>query len=333
MESTPKSNPSETSITAIVTTYDRPKLARRAIRSVLAQVHTPTEILVVEDGTDSGVEAWLERGKHSTVQYIRHDRNKGLAAARNTGLERASGDYIAYLDDDDQWHRDRLKKQVALLQQLPRDQRDQVGVVYSLHETKYPDGTIVSSEGNCNEGQLRDAIVKQEKLTTPPSSFLFRMTALKNIGGFDEQLSSSIDHDIWMALADAGYHAYYVDEPLVINSKEGHDSMVTDSAPRIKGVLQFAEKWRPVFQKWVGDRRGVEFIDRYVARVLAQLSGEKAGKGEWREAIDVCLRSFKYSVPVGQNVRLQVDRICRGVARRLLSRSIRRRIKAALNLE
>jgi hypothetical protein len=165
---------------------------------------------------------------------------------------------------------------------------------------------------------LKEAILQQGELTTPPSSFLFKTAALIEIGGFDENLQSSIDHDIWMALADADYHAYYVDEPLVINSKEGHESMVTDGSHRVQGVLQFAEKWRPVFKEWMGARQGDRFVGRYVARVLAQLSGEKMGKGEWKEAIQVSLESFKQPVPFFYNTMIQADRLCRGIARKAL---------------
>jgi glycosyltransferase involved in cell wall biosynthesis len=289
------------------------------------------EIIVVEDGTDSGVKAWLDQENYGSVRYIRHKRNKGLAAARNTGLEQASGEFVAYLDDDDEWKADRIEKQVQLLSDLSQSQRDKAGVVYSRHETRYPNETVVSDAGPYNSGSLRDSIIYQRKLTTPPSSFLFRKSALEAVGGFDEQLPSSIDHDIWMALADAGYHAYYVDEPLVYNSKEGHNNMVTNTEPRIQGVLQFAEKWRAVFKEWMGNRRGNEFVDRYVARVLAQLSGEKAQAGEWREALDVSLRSFEHLRTNAYNARIQTDRICRGVARRFLSRSTRKRIKTILN--
>lgn len=318
-------------VTAVVTTYQRPVLVKRAVRSVLNQNYPSLEVIVVEDGSSTDTEDWLRKQGDSTVKYIGHQTNKGLAAARNTGLEHASGDYIAYLDDDDEWKPGRIKKQIELYSELPASKRDRLGVIYTLYETRYPEETIVADAKEFNEGCLRDAIVRQRRLTPPPSSLLFRKMALRQIGGFDEQLVSSIDHDIWMALADEGYHAYYVDEPLVYNSKEGHETMVTGGSPRIRGVIQFAEKWRPVFRTWMGDE-GEEFADRYVARVLAQLSGEKAERGEWKEVANVFRRSFQKSVPVGYNLKVQLDRIGRGIVRRYLERSKRKRIKQYLSI-
>lgn len=319
------------SVTAVVTTYNRPQLVRRAIRSVLAQTYKPSEIIVVEDGTESGVETWLQQEGYSAVQYICHEHNKGLATARNTGLEQASGDYIAYLDDDDLWKPDRIAKQVRLLSQLSASQQEKTGVIYCIYETRYSSETVVANGREYNSGLLRESIIKQEKLTTPPSSFLFKKTALQEVGGFDEQLISSIDHDIWMALANADYHAYYIDDPLVINSKEGQGTMVTNTAPRILGVLQFSEKWRPVFREWIGKDRGDEFVDQYVARVLAKLAGEKAEGGEWKDAAHVFAESFKQPAPFIYNLRVQTDSVCRGIVRRFVSRPTRRKIKQAIS--
>ena len=103
-------------VTVVVTTYDRPTLVKRALQSVFAQTYSSLEIIVVEDGSSTDTESWL-RAQDSTVKYICHQMNKGLAAARNTGLKHASGEYIAYLDDDDEWKPNRIEKQIELYSQ------------------------------------------------------------------------------------------------------------------------------------------------------------------------------------------------------------------------
>jgi glycosyltransferase involved in cell wall biosynthesis len=318
-------------ITAIVTTYDRPRLAQRAIRSAFAQTYAPLEILIIEDGTDSGVESWLQREKQGAVRYVRHHQNQGLAAARNTGLAYASGDYIAYLDDDDEWKPNRLAEQVKLLSQLSSTQRERTGVIYCTDEIRYPDATVVADASEYNSGELRSSILKQHRLTTPSSSYLFEVEALRDVGGFDEQLTSSIDHDIWMALADAGYHAYFVDEPLVVKSKEGQATMVTDSRRRINGILQFVEKWRPVLKEWMGEDQGDAFAEQYIARVMAKLAGEQAAAGEWKEMSRVFAESFRYSNQPTYNLRVNLRSIGGGVFRRTLSPRRRSQIKQVLS--
>jgi glycosyltransferase involved in cell wall biosynthesis len=104
-------------ITVIVPTYSRPYTLRKAIVSVLNQTYKDYEIVVVNDaGPD--VEAVLAplRGSQNEIVYLRHDSNRGLAAARNTGLRAASGKYVSYLDDDDIFFPDHLERLVTFLE-------------------------------------------------------------------------------------------------------------------------------------------------------------------------------------------------------------------------
>ncbi|MDR9432101.1 MAG: glycosyltransferase family 2 protein, partial [Natronomonas sp.] len=89
-------------VTAAVTTYDRYDSAKRAVESVLDQTYEEIELVVVEDGTGSGIGDWLD-AEGIDARYIRHDANRGLAAARNTAIAASRTDYIAFLDDDDEW--------------------------------------------------------------------------------------------------------------------------------------------------------------------------------------------------------------------------------------
>ena len=77
-------------VTVVVTTYNRPEMVHHAIQSVLAQTYEPLEIIIVEDGSDSGLEAWLQEKCFTQIRYIRHEKNQGLAAARNTAIEMAT---------------------------------------------------------------------------------------------------------------------------------------------------------------------------------------------------------------------------------------------------
>ncbi|GAJ16728.1 unnamed protein product, partial [marine sediment metagenome] len=108
-------NYNDIKVSVIITTYNRFNLAKRAINSVLLQTYKPLEIIVVEDGSNSGIDKWLE---NKDVKYVRRFKNKGTSAARNTGIKLAAGNFIAFLDDDDVWKPERLEKQVKLLNSL-----------------------------------------------------------------------------------------------------------------------------------------------------------------------------------------------------------------------
>ena len=91
-------------ITAVITTYERLGLAKRAITSILNQSHGETEILVVEDGSETGLYDWIKQNIPTSIKYHNNETNKGLAASRNWGINNATSEYIAFLDDDDEWH-------------------------------------------------------------------------------------------------------------------------------------------------------------------------------------------------------------------------------------
>jgi len=102
-------------VSVIVPTLNRPAMLRDALASIAAQTYSPIEIIVVNDA-GGDVEGVVSRfGLKQRIVYLKHAINKGLPAARNTGLKGASGDYIAYLDDDDVYYPDHIHTLVSFL--------------------------------------------------------------------------------------------------------------------------------------------------------------------------------------------------------------------------
>jgi glycosyltransferase involved in cell wall biosynthesis len=100
----------------IESTYNRPDMLVAALQSILSQTYEHYEIILVNDGgVDVGrIVGWLDR--QGDMTYVRHNRHRGLAAARNTGLKLARGKYIAYLDDEDIFYPDHLETLVTFLE-------------------------------------------------------------------------------------------------------------------------------------------------------------------------------------------------------------------------
>jgi glycosyltransferase involved in cell wall biosynthesis len=113
----PPSAPDLPLVSVIVPTCNRPDMLVAALQSILSQTYQHYEIIVVNDGgVDVGlIVGWLNR--QGDMTYVRHDRHRGLAAARNTGLKLARGKYIAYLDDDDTFYPDHLETLVTFLEE------------------------------------------------------------------------------------------------------------------------------------------------------------------------------------------------------------------------
>jgi glycosyltransferase involved in cell wall biosynthesis len=274
-------------VAAVVTTFDRFELAKRAISSVFEQSYPFLEIIVVEDGSDSGIQQWLNTSKwNREYRYIKHDTNRRLAAARNTALFASKGKYIAYLDDDDIWKPDKITRQVEAILNLSEVEREECAVVSCQMETVYSEGSYVSVGEAGNEGNLRQSI-KSNGLHAPSSTFMFSSSALKRVGGFDETLPSSIDHDVWMALAASGYSAIAVHVPLVreFGERRSRASMMYDTENRIRGVKMFVDKWEPVYKEWFGQHRGAQYKQEYFVRVIVFLAVGKMFSGNFKDAV------------------------------------------------
>lgn len=273
-------------VSIVITTYNRPRFLKRAILSALDQNYGNFDLHIVDDASCDETRQVVESvlAGHDNVHYWRHEERKGLSAARNTGIVRSSGDYIAFLDDDDEWKPECIEKRVDLLMNLNPGDRKKLGVVYCGCEIHIVSESRITYNMPKIEGNIKEQICTGD-LWTIPSSCLFPRTVLEAIGGYDETLFSSVDHDIWMNLAAHGYCARYVNEALVVTYHlRQHKSMVSNTIPRIRGVEQYLTKWASTYQNWFGKERARRYIQRYRTRVLGGLAGQKLCSGDFREA-------------------------------------------------
>jgi glycosyltransferase involved in cell wall biosynthesis len=247
------------------------------------------EIVVVEDGSESDLADWVEKLALENIRYVRHDKNRGLAAARNTGLEMATGVYVAYIDDDDEWLPTKLTRQVAYLQEA-------VGapeVIYCGAEVVSPDGTLINRLVPRLYGNIRKAI-EEKGLYTIPSSCLFHREALAQIDGYDEKLFSHIDHDIWLTMARENYSAAYIDECLVRVYQHRNKRMTSDDESRIQATDIFCQKWFPYLADWFGERNAHQYCARFRARVMAMLGWSNLETGNRWNSFQQFLTAIRY---------------------------------------
>jgi glycosyltransferase involved in cell wall biosynthesis len=269
-------------VSVVLTTYQRSLLAKRALQSILEQSFSPSEIIVSEDSGDTDLRDWLHNLGRDDINYVRHDSNLGLAAARNTGLRLASCELIAYLDDDDQWLPTRLQAQVEHFQSLPDDRKHKLASLQVGCTVVDAEGKKIADVLPVNQGNLRQSIIRNGA-STPSSCFMFIRSALKAVGGFDEGLVSGIDHDIWMKLAVAGYSNEIIRRPLVIVTRDDRRQMMSDTERRIEGIAQYVEKWAPTYREWLGDSRGDTYARKYFINVVCRLAAQKLATGNYRE--------------------------------------------------
>jgi len=187
-------------VSVVIPTYDRPSYLPGAIETALGQTYDPIEIVVVDDGseTDAAAEIVSEYGDSSTQITLHvHEDNRGLSAARNTGIEAASGDVLAFLDDDDRWHETKLERQLAALDRSDED----VGVVSCCLASVTPTGDLLRAERSKPTGDLREELCRRNVVGSP-SRIVVTRACLDDVGGFDETLGTKQDWDLYLRIAE-----------------------------------------------------------------------------------------------------------------------------------
>lgn len=138
-------------ISVIIPTYNRAHCVAAAIESIQAQSQPAHEIIVVDDGSrDNSLQALAAlQEKDDRIKIFRHGRNRGVSAARNTGIRMAEGNYIAFLDSDDTWHPHKLAMQLAALEIMAPEQRATTFSLTNFHRVL--------------DGHVYDSPIKQSK--------------------------------------------------------------------------------------------------------------------------------------------------------------------------
>ena len=278
-------------ITAVVTTYKRSELAKRAITSIINQTHPKTEILVIEDGSKTGLCNWIKNNIPVEIRYYNNERNKGLAASRNWGINNAKGEYIAFLDDDDEWKPSILNEAATKIESLDKEQKTEIGSISFGIELMKSNKPIAYGYQK-NSGNLEKSI-KAIGAFTLSSSSVYQLNALKKVGGFDEELKSSIDHDIWMSLAKGGYSVIAINKPLITAHIHKRTRLTTNPIYRLKSIEAYLDKWLPTYQEWFGEQNGTNYANKYFATVASNLAISHFLDGELNEFLVIVKKSLQ----------------------------------------
>lgn len=202
-------------VSIVIPTYRRPQLMGRALKSVLDQTYGDFEVIVVDDnarGESAQTETArliAERFNDPRVRYIVNEASQGAGRARNIGIEKAKGEYVAFLDDDEDWEAEKLSKQVAVL-----DAADpEVGVIDTGFYDWKKNGRVKPVMPKMQGWILHRLLQKTGGRAPKLSTMLCRRSALFEVGLFDTALSAREDYDLYIRLA-RHYRFESVKEPL-----------------------------------------------------------------------------------------------------------------------
>jgi len=229
-------------VSVVIPTHNRVRLVGSAIRSVLDQTFHSLEIIVVDDGSTDGTRESLESLRSEKFRYVRHDRRRGAGAARNTGIRLARAEYVAFLDDDDEWFPEKIERQVGVLERSSPE----IALVYTGYQIVSRASNQIASTWLPRDRVLgyTDFLLSTSFMTSIP---LIRKSCLHRVGLFDEDLPGCQDYDMWIRLSE---HYAFCAVPEVLARHFVHgDQITTNLDAKIHAKEGILRKHRERFEQ------------------------------------------------------------------------------------
>jgi len=203
-------------VSVIIPTFNRQETISRAIRSCLSQSYQETELIIIDDCSSDNTTEIVKGFKESRIRYFLHANNSGPAAARNTGLRNVKGEFVAFLDSDDEWLPDKVLQQLNVFTDL-HNRGETPGLVFVNGYTNYkkelaypkdkPSGYVYNPKD--------DDFYPLKIFIAAPSSWMLSKDVITQTGYFDERMYCWDDGD-YLARVAYKYPIYFLNKDLVI---------------------------------------------------------------------------------------------------------------------
>lgn len=233
-------------VSIILPTCNRRHCIARAIESVLKQTFQDYELIIIDDASTDGTGEYIQSLQNRQIKYIPLLQNVGAGAARNIGIEKATGEYVAFQDSDTVWVADKLEKQVAYLDSLETS----VAMVYSPYKRIYRDYSIVYPALDVpleeKSGYMLKYLLEHPLVDTP--TMLIRKNVLAELGGFDLHMKALEDYELSIRIAQK-YQICIIDEVLLFSYNES-DSISNDSVRYIQNAFYLLKKYQNLFRQY-----------------------------------------------------------------------------------
>lgn len=235
---------SESLVSVVITTYKRPiPVLKRAVESVVKQTYKNIEIIVIndypEDKLNTGaIREMLSEFSDRKIQYAEPVHNSGACAARNLGLSIAKGEYISFLDDDDYWLERKIEAQMSGFGEK------NVGVVYTPYYLQYEGKQEIVMPYVMN-GKLTESLLYKNTMCIFP---LMKTELVKQIGGFDADLTASQEHDLLLRLSEI-CDFRFVDEATAVYDVS-NESISMNIPKKIKAFEMFQTKHKKLYVQY-----------------------------------------------------------------------------------
>ena len=207
-------------LSVVIPVHDRIELLRETLASLRSQTRAPDEVIVVDDGSEEGSLAIIEEDPRNAAFTFLHQKKRGVASARNLGVAAARGEWIAFLDSDDLWAKEKIACQLEAIAARPG-----IAMHYCDHGAITRDG--VPCRGH--EKRRRGGMILGplfESIFVHTSGVVIRRDLLGELGGFREELRNCEDYDLWLRVS-AHHEIAYLDRTLY--SRRVHEGSLSKS--------------------------------------------------------------------------------------------------------
>jgi glycosyltransferase involved in cell wall biosynthesis len=252
----------------VIPTHNRARLLDRALRSVSSQTFTDFEAIVVDDGSTDATQQTLASSRSFPFRFVTHERAKGVAAARNRGVMEAAGEFVVFLDDDDELHPNALRK---IHERASASRLDFLWGGRMIRELDSRGRLVASRQDDWSDVPYTvrgSGVLPYVLKTAANSAFAIRRAVLGAIGGFDEALPASEDRDLLIRLARGGFVGAVVPRTIIdVNETYKSLSRHTDVYSRFEPDLKVIAKHRGYLER----PEHKTFLDSYFTAVYLSL--------------------------------------------------------------
>lgn len=230
-------------VSIVIPTCNRPELLARAIHSVLAQTYRDFEIIVVDDGMKERAENVVAGFGDSRICYFKNETSLGGGGTRNRGIAASRGEYVAFLDDDDEWLPEKLLVQMEQFTKTGAD----VGFCFTAARMEADDGVeITMVKGGVNDLSALALLRFKGFLTT---TLIVKRAVFDDVGLFDASLPSHQEAELIIRITRK-YKGLGINRPLVVMNVHAHEHIGGDLTRRIRGKELVLEKHVALYAKY-----------------------------------------------------------------------------------
>jgi glycosyltransferase involved in cell wall biosynthesis len=219
-------------VSVVIPTRNRRERLRVAVRSALAQRNVELEVIIVDDASSDGSDAAIGGFDDPRVRSVRRAARGGVGAARNDGIERARGRWVAFLDDDDVWSPDKLSRQLAAARILG------AGWAYGGEVVVDQELRVLAAPPPPEPEEVCRMLARYNSVPAGASNVVVGIDVLRRTGAFDPAMTTSEDWDLWIRLARDGPPARVTRPVVAISIHAGNASRDVDAMLREIEVIQ-----------------------------------------------------------------------------------------------